>query len=491
MLFIGHDLGTGGNKTVLVDLDGTVLRTAVHRYPLDHPHHGWAEQDPATWWEAVGAGTREVVRDIEPSRIRALGFAGQMLALVPMDDTGRPTRPAISWMDHRATQQARRLRRRLGGRRVLDRIAGGTPTAKDILPKVAWVAAHEPEVHRSTQAYGDATTYLVAQVTGRVAMDPTAAGATGVLDHKTRDWSRWMARLVGLPLGKMPPVLACTDVAGTVKPESAEMLGVPAGIPVAMGMADVPAAAVGSGAVGTGQGHIYLGTSSWLGVTVPKPQFVPRHGIASVPHPSHDASLMIAESETAGACRDWFGAQLGPGEDLDALAADAPPGSDGVLFCPWMFGERSPVADPDLRGAFLNLGLRHGRHHLARAVLEGVALNLAWIVDAAGHHLDDGPLRVIGGGATSDLWLQILADATGRAVQRVANPRFAGATGAALLAAVAVGALPDVRSIATRVRIEQTIEPDPRHETTYAALGEALRAAAPTLSRVGRILGRA
>jgi xylulokinase len=427
------------------------------------------------------------VTGIDPAEIRGFAAAGQMLALVPLDDSGRATRPAISWLDHRAEAEARRMTRRLGGERVLRRIAGASPTGKDLVAKVAWIRAHEPEVHKATLAYCDATSYLAARATGHVAMDPAAAGGTGLYNARTRSWSPLLARLVGFPLDRMPPVIASTDVAGTLSAEAARDLSLSEGLPVAMGTTDILAAAVGSGAVDVGAAHVYMGTSAWIGVTLERPVNVAHAGIFSVPSAANSGSLLIAESETAGACRDWFESNFGPLDD--DLVAAAPAGSDGLLFLPWLFGERAPLPDSAIRGGWVGMSLEHGRPHLARSVLEGVALNLRWSLDAITDHTPIRPgLRAIGGGATSDTWLQILADVTGHSIERVASPRFAGAVGAALLAAVAVGDLPDVAAIGRLVEVERHFAPDPSHTSMYMATSRAFREIAPALSQVSRTL---
>ena len=491
-MFIGHDLGTSSDKAVLVSVDGEVLATASAEYPLHHPRPGFAEQDPEDWWSAVCETTRAVVAeaDVAPEAIEGLCFAGQMLALVPMDRSGRPTRPAISWMDARAGRQARRLVRRLGGERIVSMLAGGSPSGKDLIPKITWLAEEEPSVFAKTDAFCDATGYLVARATGKLRIDPTAAGGTGIYLAKKREWSRLLARLTSFPLAKMPEVVPSSKEAGTLTPEAAAELGLTPGTSVAMGMADIPAAAVGSGAVGLGDAHVYLGTSAWIAVTIESPKAVPRAGIASVPAADLSSCLLIGESETAGACRDWLVEALELASDrVDHVAAQAPPGSGNLLFCPWLFGERSPVSDEHIRGGFVNLGLQHGRPELARAVLEGVALNLRWTLDAMGSVQEPCPeLRAIGGGARSDLWLQIIADVTERPVERVRHPQLAGAIGAALMAAVATGAVGSVPDIASRVHIAARFEPNQQNGAVYRRLSSAFRSVQGPLSDLGRRL---
>jgi xylulokinase len=491
--FVGHDLGTSGSKAVLVDEEGRVLASAVGHYALARPRAGWAEQAPEDWWRAVAETTRAVVRDagIEPSQVAGLAFAGQMLALVALDRDGAPTRPAISWLDARADAQARRFIRRFGGERVLHWLAGASPTGKDIVAKIAWLADEEPEAYARTAAFTDATGFLVARATGELAIDHTAAGCTGMLDPSSRTWSRFLSRLASFPVAKMPRLVRPVDVVGALSARAAGELGLRAGTPVVMGMADIPAAAVGSGATRPGDAHVYLGTSSWIGVSLARPKSVPHAGIASVPSADPAGFLLIGESETAGACRAWLAAQLRADDaELEALALAAPPGAEGLLFLPWMYGERSPVPDTAVRGAFVGLSLEHERAHLARAVYEGVALNLRWILDACGEAGERcASLRAIGGGATSDAWMQILADVTERPIERVAAPRLAGAVGAALVAAVGVSALPSVESVRARVRVERTFTPRIADAATLARSYAAFRSLHPALSRAGRILG--
>lgn len=490
--FIGHDLGTGGDKAVLVDETGALRADHVEGYPLHHPRPGWAEQRAADWWSAVCSCTNALIEKsgVSPGNIAGLGFAGQMLSLVAFGADGRLTREPIIWMDARAEEQAQRMTRRLGGAGVLQWIAGGVPTGKDLVAKIAWIEEHEPGTFRDTAAFTDATGYLVARATGRVRMDPTAAGATGIFDAKKRRWSRLLARLVSFPLQKMPQVVASTSIAGELAGDAAQELGLPAGLPVAMGMADIPSAAVGSGAVRPGDAHLYLGTSSWIGVSVAAPKSVPSAGIASVPSAGMRGCLMIGESETAGACRDWFERHLGAGvagAALDAMAAGAAPGAGGLLFLPWMYGERSPVPDTRVRGAFVNLSLEHGRAELMRAVYEGIALNLRWILDACASVAEPCPVvRAIGGGAQSDTWLRIIADVTGRRVERVAHPQQAGAVGSALAAAIATGALGSVESARAAIRIDRAYDPDPSLAALYARAYSVFRELYAPLSRAGR-----
>lgn len=495
--FLGHDLGTSGLKSVLVDEHGVVRASAAAKYPLSHPRPHWAEQDPEDWWRAVCDNTREVLSaaGVAPEDVAALTFAGQMLALVPIGEDLKPSRLAISWLDSRGEEQARRMVRRLGGERIVATLAGASPTGKDLVAKMAWIADEEPAVFARTRAFCDATGYLVLRATGEVLCDPTAAGGFGLVDPATLRWSRLLATITGASISKLPRVVKSATIAGPLTERAAAECGLRAGTPVAVGLADIPAAAVGSGATEPGDAHVYLGTSSWIGVTLSKAFASHRHGIASVPAGDSSMFLAIGESETAGACVAWFEREIGigaaPSADeawtLDALVARAQPGAKGLLFFPWMFGERTPVPDTLLRGAFVGLSLEHDRSHLARALFEGVALNLRWILEAFGAPgRECRTLRAVGGGATSDEWLQTLADVTGRNVDRMDNPRLAGAIGCALTGAVAVGTLPNMRAIKQVIGVSRRFSPRPEYAALHAAQLESFRELYSALSRAGR-----
>lgn len=488
-MFLGYDVGTSGTKAALIDVRGALLAEAVSPHALAHPHDRWAEQDPESWLSAAAETTREVLRaaGARAEDVKAIAFAGQMLTLVPMDARGRATRAAIAWMDARAEDEARSIIRRMGGAAVVRALAGALPTGKDIVPKVAWLRAHEPDVFARTEALGDATSWLVAQTTGTVAIDPTAAGATGLLDPKTRQMSRALSFLARFPLSKCPPLIASTNVAGRLHREGAARLGLAEGTAVAMGNADIPAMAVGTGATRPGDAHVYLGTSAWIAAASDRARSIASAGIAAVPSAAESGVLLVGESETAGACRDWIAKTLGG--DVDALVERSPAGARGLLFCPWLFGERSPFPDARLRGGFVNLGLEHGPADLARAVLEGVALNVRLIVEAMTLP-EQAPLRAAGGGAQSHLWMQIVADVTGRVVERVAHPRSAGAIGAALVAGVANGTFRSLGEARSAVTVERRFTPRAELRPIYDAGVRALSDMAGPFSRAGRILQR-
>lgn len=495
MLFVGHDVGTSGTKSVLLDEHGRVHATALASHELSLPAPGRAEQDPEAWLRAAGETTRALLAEAgaRPELVGGVAFAGQMLTLVPLDAEGRATRSAIAWMDDRAEEEARRIARRFGGPRLLRRIAGASPTGKDLVAKVAWLRRHEPETFARTRWLGDATSFLVARTTGRIGLDPTAAAATGLLDLRTRTVSRLLGRLAGFPLDWLPPLTASASVAGGLHAAGAAALGLPVGTKVATGLADIPALALGTGATRVGDTHLYLGTSAWVARATARPSPSPPAGVAAIPSGDATGCLAVGESEAAGASRGWAERLLGLSRAaFDEHAARSPAGARGLVFAPWLYGERAPFPDATLRGGLVNLAVEHDATDVARAVLEGVALNLRCVLEAIEPPTAEAALPVAGGGAESDVWLQIVADVTGRRLVRVARPRYAGARGVALVAAVAAGAVPSVAHLARLVEVERTFVPREEHRSIYDASVRALRSLPAPLSRVGALVrGRA
>jgi len=477
---ISHDVGTGGSKAVLTDLQGKVIASSFEPYPTYHPHPGWAEQDPEDWWKAVSASTRKVVAEarIQPRQVVGTGFATQMLGVLPVDASGRPLRRAIIWMDNRADEQAARMVRRLGGPRVVMALAGAAPSGKDVICKIMWIKEREPEVFAETHKVLDVTGYLVCRTTGNMVIDHTGAAVTGLLKNKTREWDTLLARLLGFPLEVLPEVKSSVEVVGLLTREAAAEMGLEAGTPVIGGMGDIPAAATGSGALEDGDAHIYLGTSGWLVISVARPKNLGRNGIVSVASADPEMFIMIGETETAGACLKWFADNLSTAEErekaaaredemaifqvLDEVAEGVEPGSQRLLFAPWLFGERAPVTDTTLRAALVNLSLEHRREHVLRSIYEGVAYNFRWLLDVVSKAgFPCRTVRAIGGGARSDVWMQIMADVTGRTVEAVEDPQEAGAKGCALAVALALKEYESYRELKKVIGVRKTFQPDP------------------------------
>jgi xylulokinase len=367
--------------------------------------------------------------------------------------------------------------------RVFALIAGAPLCGKDGIPKLLWLRDEDPNRYGSMDCFLDVNGYLIYRSTGNMVMEWTNASVVG-MDLKTKQWMKGVMRYVGLDPAKLPPLVRPTDKVGGLTPEAAGELGLLQGTPVIAGAGDAPCAAVGSGAVREGAGHICLGTSAWLGVvTSRRPKG--KCGAATIQSADPNKAFLFAESETAGGCLEWAANNLYSGDAsapdvyaaMDSLVEGLPAGSHGLIFTPWMYGERAPIADCNARSSFLNLSGQHTREDMIRAVYEGVAYNMRWLVEiVSGEFGFPLPkLRAIGGGAKSAAWMQMLADVTHRRIETVQDPKEAGAVGAALVAAVGLGIYPNFEALESVTRVERTIDPREENFKTYDEMFECFR----------------
>ncbi len=480
---IAHDVGTSGNKAVLVDAEGRVRGKCFEHYKTYYPNPGWAEQEPVDWWRAVSRTTRLLLEQtaVSPSDILCITYATQMLGIIPMDPKGEVLRRAILWLDSRAGEEAERLMKKFVNARIFALFAGTTLCGKDGLPKLLWLKGKEPEVYNKMCCFLDVAGYLFYRSTGNMAMEWTGASVFGI-DLKKKTWLSSLFRYVGLDPGKFPPLVRSIDRVGEVTREAASDCGLLQGTPVIAGAGDAPCAAVGSGAVSEGEGHVYLGISGWVGVVTrrtPKGKC----GAATIHSADPNKTLLFAETEAAGGCIQWIADEFYKAEKRDpnipnvyALMDDevtkVPPGSNYLLFTPWIYGERAPIDDCYVRATFLNLSAEHTREDLLRAVYEGVAYNIRWIVDIVEREFKFSlpHLRVVGGGAKGKPWMQVLADVTQRRIEAVCDPQEAGAIGAAMVAAVGLGIYPDFESLRNVVKLDKVFEPQPENSEIYDSL---------------------
>lgn len=472
---MAHDLGTTGDKAVLFDLERGMVGRAFSAYPTAYPQATWAEQDPNDWWRAFCEASREVISfcSISPEEIAVISFSGQMMGCLPLDREGVPLRRAIIWADQRATAEAMGLLERVpleDGYRITGHRIGPAYS----VAKIMWLAAYEPEVFEKTYKFLQAKDFIAHKLTGKWATDFSDACGTGLLHIHKRCWSEEIAKLAGIDLEKLPPVHPSTEVVGEVTREAASEAALSPGIPVVIGGGDGVCATAGAGVVDEGVGHIYLGSSAWVAGASRGPVLDPKMRTFTWPHldpglyspngTMHNAGSSLEwAKEALGALElrvsEWLG--LNPYDLLEKEAERVPAGAEGLIFLPYLMGERSPNWNPDARGVFLGITRKHTKAHLLRAVYEGVAFNLRTIFQALGElGVELQELRVIGGGAKSRLWTQILADVLGRPLTVTAAPQEATALGAAMAGAVGAGLLRNFREAADRfVELSETVEP--------------------------------
>lgn len=468
------DLGTSGMKAALVAADGTVTGWAERPVPLVVLHGGGAEQDPIAWWDALA----EVVADLGrtfPDHLRAVTTicsSTQGEGTIAVDADGNPLTRCISWLDMRG---APHLRRQFGGfpayqgmsvRNIVRwlRLTGGMPsvTGKDPAAHMLLVRDDMPDVYRKTRTFLNVLDWINLKLTGRTVATVDSILTSWVTDNRKAPSIRYSPALVsasGIDADKLPPIVACTEVIGTLAPHAADHLGLPRTVQVVAGAIDNTAAAIGAGTIGDNETHLYLGTSSWIAAHVPKKKTDILTGIASIPCAIPDRYLMTALQATAGANLTWLRDKIVEYDDpivsaghvsrdegtifdaFDKIIPSVPAGANGVLYTPWLYGERAPVDDPNLRAAFLNISLDTTRSDLLRAVFEGVALNTRWLAKAVDKFLGT-PVRsmvITGGAARSDSWCQIFSDVLGIEIRRDANPVTVNARGAGWIGAVGAG----------------------------------------------------
>ncbi len=505
-LAIGYDVGTTGAKTCLFRLGERLelLGRAVREYPLHITPEGGSEQDPDDWWRALAEGTAAVLRDcgVSPAAVRAVSFSAGMQSFVPVDAAGRALRRGMTYMDQRGGAQCARVLRRFPAVSGIHApllaaslpIAGGvSASVKDPVWKYLWMREREPELFARLAWWLDIRDYLALRCTGRAAMTDDGAHATFLYDTRGggRGWSGLLCRMHGVDAAHLPPVVKAAETAGTLTAEAARDLGLEPGIAVVNGGGDLTMQALGAGCVEPGDTHVYIGTSGWVAAVLTRRTLDITHFMASIlgARPGH--YNYIGEQETSGKCLEWvrdhialdeIGVYLSKrpmAEDPDArhsslleylgeVVGEAPPGAGGVIFTPWLHGNRSPFEDPNARGMFFNLSLDTGKRKLIRAVVEGILYQKRWYLECMARKFPiNDPLRFVGGGALSPVTAQMLADITGRTVAVVENPQNAGAAGAAACCGLALGVYPDFPAVARSVRIMRTHTPDPAHRAVY------------------------
>lgn len=479
---LAHDLGTTGNKASLYDGAGTLISAAFYSYDLALPAAGWAEQDPEDWWQAVCVSTQQLLSTatVPAAEIACVVFSGQMMGCVAVDRQARPLRSALIWADMRAVVEAQSILDGVG-REQAYRITGHRASSSYSGPKMLWVRNHQPDVFRQTYKFLQAKDFIVARLTGNFVTDYSDASGTNLYDLQASDWSAAILDAVNLDPALLPELHASSDVVGEVTPQAAAQVGLAAGTPVVIGGGDGCCAAAGAGVVAEGSAYNYIGSSSWIGLATKTPVFDPAMRTFTFAHVAPGMFSPCGTMQAAGASYQWLRDNLGLPEKeagkslglsayelMNLQAAQSPPGANGLLFLPYLMGERSPRWNPKARGAFLGLTMKHTRADMIRSCLEGITFNLRVILEAfLEQNTPVEAMRVIGGGARGRVWRQMMADIYGMSVLRPAILEEATSMGAAIAGGVGVGIFPDF-SVAERLTpIVDTCTPDASLKTHY------------------------
>jgi xylulokinase len=487
-MFLGIDVGTGGTRAVLVDRRGLVVASAASEHaPIRSEHIGWAEQQPEDWWRAAQQAITAVLAATPDAQVEAVGLTGQMHGCVMLDAGGEVLRPALIWCDQRTQPECDWLEAKIGRERLIE-LTCNPALPNFTLTKLLWVRTHQPEIFARIAHVLCPKDYVRFRLTGEYAIDMQEASGTLLLDVAHRRWSKEVAEAAEIPMSWLPRLFEGPEICARISATGANATGLAAGTPVAAGAGDQGAGAVGMGIVESGSVSATIGTSGVVFASTDKPTMDRLGRLHTFCHAAPGLWHVMGVTNGAGLSLRWFRDTFAPGATYDQLAAEAakiPPGSDGLLWAPYLFGERTPHLDPEARAAFVGLTASHTRAHCVRAVMEGVAFSLR---DTFSLFSDLGipvaQIRLGGGGARSPLWRQIQADVYGHSVDLLAADE-GGAFGAALLAGVGVGTWPTVEAAcAATVKVAETITP--KNAPAMAKAYARFRRVYPALRQIGR-----
>ena len=487
-MLLGMDVGTGGTRAVLVDHHGRVAASAaVEHAPFRSPHPGWAEQDPEDWWRAAQVAIREVLAEAGSPPIEGVGLTGQMHGAVMLDAEGEVLRPSLIWCDQRTDEECDWLHAKIGRERLIE-LTANPALPNFTLTKLLWVRKHEPEVFARIAHVLCPKDYVRYRLTGTYAMDVQEASGTLLLDVAHRRWSSEVARIAGIPQSWLPELFESQEVCATISEGGAGDTGLKAGTPVVAGAGDQGAGAVGMGILAPGSVSATIGTSGVVFAATAAPTRDPLGRLHTFCHAVPGRWHVMGVTQAAGLSLRWLRDTIAPDEDygtLTAGAAEVPAGSDGLLWTPYLLGERTPHLDSTARAAFVGLTAGHTQAHLVRAVLEGVAYSLKDTFTLfAELGIPVKGVRLGGGGARGLLWREIQA-AVYSYTADVLVAEEGGAFGAALLAGVGAGVWPDLEAACGQaIEVAQRIEPDAKAVQRYSKGYEAYRKVYPALKGI-------
>jgi xylulokinase len=479
---LAHDIGTSGNKATLFTTEGQMVRSILAEYETHYFNSTWAEQNPHDWWHAVCRSTRELTAGIDPKDIAAVSFSGQMMGCLCVDHKGVPLRDSIIWADVRAVEEARSLETRVPPERFY-RIVGHRLSCSYSLEKLMWIKKNLPDVYRAAFKMLNAKDYIVFRLTGRFLTDYSDASGTNAFDLNRFQWSEEICEAAEIDMDKLPETVESTCVAGEVSRAVSEECGLAPGTKVVVGGGDGMCASVGAGSIAEGKTYNCLGSSAWICSATKSPIYDSQMRLVNWAHIVPGLVAPGGTMQTAGAAFTWLKNELGGVESEKALASGAnpyqyineqiatsAPGCNGLLFLPYLMGERCPRWNANARGAFIGLKIEHKRRDLFRSVIEGIAMNLNVILGLLRNDIAIDKMVVIGGLATGEVQRQILADVYGMDIQRLNHLEEATSIGAAVTAGVGVGALKGFQEVERFVKVDAVTHPDPVHVETYRKL---------------------
>ncbi|MFX1498912.1 MAG: FGGY-family carbohydrate kinase [Promethearchaeota archaeon] len=492
-----HDLGTTGNKVVLFDLDLNVIHHLKVEYPLYYPKEGWAEQEPEDYWNAIKQSTKMVLKNanVDKQDVIAMVFDCQMNCTIPINQEGKALMRSISWLDTRASSITRKYKKGLvkiagyGLNQLLMflKVTGGAPgmNGKDPISHILWIKEHEPEIYNNTYKFLSVKDFIIYKCTQRAVTSRDLGHTSWMMDSNPDKfiWSDKILNKFKIDKNKLPEIRRSIEKVGNLTERAAELLGLEEDVPVFVGSGDLTSAAIGSGAIKDNQPVICLGTSDWIAVHTSERLKDLTHYTGSISS-SQDNYLCISKQETGATCLDWVINQMFQDQVaiyksnteqlynyIDSLVTSSSVGAKSLIFTPWMFGERSPINDANVRAGFYNLSLNHTREDLLRAIFEGVSYNIKWSLQVIEKLVGKTKkIHIIGGGAKSETWCQILSDILEKEIVQMLDPDLAAAKGIAIIAMVGLGILDSFSKSTQLIKVKKEFKPDPNNSKIYRKL---------------------
>lgn len=474
---LAHDLGTSGNKATLFDEQGRFVKSHVHQYDTQYFNTLCAEQDPEEWWKAVCICTRKILETINPTQIAVIAFSGQMQGCLCVDASGTALHRSMIYCDQRALGETESLIDAIGAQRIYA-ITGHRPSPSYSLEKLMWVKNHQPEIFKRTRFMLQAKDYLISRLTGCFVTEQNDASGTNALDLSTLTWSDEILDAAEIPKVLLPEVHNSTDIIGRVSNEAAHATGLCAGTPVAAGAGDGGCATIGAGSVSPGATYSYIGSSGWTSTTAIAPLVDHEMRTFSWAHPIRGYYQLCGTMQTAGNCLRWLVEDILGSKNmdenlyeiLDKEVASVPAGSKGVIFLPYLMGERTPWWNVKARGCWIGLHQQCDRNTLARAVFEGIAMNLGYTYSIMAESVSINKTRIIGGGARTRSLVQILADVIQMPVEMLKYLEESTSLGAAMIGGVAISMYDSFDQVQSFNPVIESFNPHKELETVYTAL---------------------
>lgn len=484
---LAHDLGTSGNKATLFSEDGRLIKSEVFSYDAHYFNDTWVEQNADDWWNAVCRTSSSLIQStgVDPGEIGAISFSGQMMGCLCVDRNGTPLRPSIIWADQRAQKQVAQIEEHIS-QQDFYHIVGHRNTASYGIQKLMWVRDNEPEIYEQTYKTLNAKDYIVFKLTGKFYTEPSDANSVACFDLKTFQWSEEILKITGIDPDKLPQIKPSTFVAGGVTKEAARATGLAEGTPVVMGGGDGVVANIGCGSISPGKTYCCMGTSAWITTTAEKPIFDAQMRTVTWAHVIPGMYAPNGTMQYAGGAYNWLKNSVCSMESYKAKEEGTSPytymneqiekstvGANGLIFLPYLLGERAPRWNPDAKGAWIGIKPETTRGDLLRSVLEGVTMNLSICLDILRTQMDIKEITVVGGGAKGAVWRQIMADIYNARIKVPSLLEEGSSMGAAVIGGVGTGIFKDFTAIDRFINIEFVHTPDSEAVEAYGSVKEA------------------